>query len=137
MKLAATLSIALLFNSASLPLVGQKNTEPTASTTPSSVLREYDQAVDDVAERAMHSVVQIEVTGFGKPENSDDDQDQNTLQRQRVIGSGVIVDPSGYIVTNNHVVAGALRIRVVVAPTTVELVTGHTQLSNSQTCLRS
>jgi hypothetical protein len=34
------------------------------------------------------------------------------LQRQGSLGSGVIVDPNGYIVTDNHVVAGALRIRV-------------------------
>src|SRR5688572_21591651 len=36
-------------------------------------------------------------------------------QRERVqksLGSGVIVDPSGFIVTNNHVVAGGTDIRV-------------------------
>ena len=32
--------------------------------------------------------------------------------RQRSLGSGVIVDPRGYIVTNRHVVEGADRIRV-------------------------
>ena len=33
-------------------------------------------------------------------------------QTVRSLGSGVIVDPKGYIITNNHVVEGATRIRV-------------------------
>ncbi|MBB5343797.1 trypsin-like peptidase domain-containing protein [Tunturibacter empetritectus] len=132
MKLAIPVASALLFLSVWLPASGQSAETTGASGDRSAILREYDQAIDEVAEHAMHSVVQIEVTGFGKPESSDDDADPTTLQRQRVIGSGVIVDPDGYIVTNNHVVAGALRIRVIVAPTTVELVTWHTQLANPQ-----
>jgi len=79
----------------------------------------------------MRSVVEIEVTGFGKAEDATG-ADAENLKRQRSLGSGVIVDPSGYIVTNNHVVAGALRIHVVLAPTTVELVMGGTKLSNPQ-----
>jgi serine protease Do len=106
-----------------------------------AILKEFDQAIDQVAERAMQSVVEIEVTGYGVPE-SDKDQgqqgqqvqqgQQQTLERQRSLGSGVIVDPDGYIITNNHVVAGALRIRVIIAPATVELVTGNTRLHNPQ-----
>ena len=44
----------------------------------------------------------------------------------------MIVDPDGYIITNNHVVAGAVRIRVIIAPATVELMTGNTNLHNPQ-----
>ncbi len=36
----------------------------------------------------------------------------NTPQMRRSLGSGMIVDPKGYIITNNHVVEGATRIRV-------------------------
>ena len=87
----------------------------------------------------MQSVVEIEVTGYGAPESDKTmgadqarQQTQQVLERQRSIGSGVIVDPDGYIITNNHVVAGALRIRVIIAPATVELVTGNTNLHNPQ-----
>jgi serine protease Do len=97
------------------------------------ILQQYDQAIDQVAEQAMKSVVEIEVTGYGA---ADHDQDQGSqsqaLARQRTIGSGVIVDPDGYIITNNHVIAGALRIRVIIAPATVEMVNGNTQLRNPQ-----
>jgi serine protease Do len=43
--------------------------------------------------------------GFGIPQMPE----QETT---RSLGSGVIVDPKGYIVTNNHVVEGATRIKV-------------------------
>jgi serine protease Do len=36
-------------------------------------------------------------------------------RRQSGLGSGVIVDPSGYIVTNNHVIAEADEIKVVLS----------------------
>ena len=97
----------------------------------SSVLQEFDHAIDEVAEKAMRSVVEIDVTGYGVPENDESNSSQ-LLQRQRSLGSGVIVDPDGYIVTNNHVVAGALRIRVTLAPTTVEMVPYHTSLAHRQ-----
>jgi serine protease Do len=98
-----------------------------------AILKDYDQAIDHIAERAMQSVVEIEVTGYGVPENEKDQgSGQQALERQRSLGSGVIVDPDGYIITNNHVVAGAMRIRVIIAPTTVELTSGNTRLDNPQ-----
>jgi serine protease Do len=102
------------------------------SATGASILQDYDQAIDEVAEKAMRSVVEIEVTGYGVPEHDEDSNSTPMLQRQRALGSGVIVDPDGFIVTNNHVVAGAVRIRVILAPATVEMAPYHTSLARKQ-----
>ena len=117
------------------PVRGQNHPDrslPAAAASQSRILEHYDQAIDAVAERAMKSVVQIEVTGFGTPEHQPGQADYQTLERQRSTGSGVIVDPNGYIMTNNHVVHGAQRIRVILGPTTVALKLGGTNLANPQ-----
>jgi serine protease Do len=88
-----------------LTLWAEENGEPGAAYCRTSILQEYDQSLDQIAERAMRSVVQIDVTSYSLPEPGKGDDSQN-LQRQRALGSGVIVDPDGYIVTNNHVVSG-------------------------------
>ena len=124
MKFATLLAVALFCNS----LHAQKP-ESSSSTPASTVLKDYDEAFGQVAERVMRSVVQIDVISYGAPEHHEDEGDTQSLQRQRALGSGVIVDPDGYIVTNNHVVAGAIRIRVTLSPATLKMVTGHTVLS--------
>jgi serine protease Do len=112
-----------------VPAQGQTS---SSQPTTDSILQRYDRAIDAVAEKAMRSVVEIEVTGYGSPEHEGDNASPQTLQRQRSLGSGVIVDPNGYIVTNNHVVSGAVRIRVVLAPATVEMSPYHTSLARKQ-----
>ena len=79
----------------------------------------------------MLSVVEIEIKVSGYGPRADDTSSQ-VIERQRAIGSGVIVSADGCLITNNHVVAGAQRIRVILAPATVELVTYHTCLAHRQ-----
>jgi serine protease Do len=131
MKYGIQFALMIAWASLSLSLCGQQKQESSPHTGGSSILQEYDQSLDQIAERAMRSVVQIDVTSYSVPERGEGADSQN-FQRQRALGSGVIVDPDGYIVTNNHVVAGALRIRVTLSPATVELVTGHTVLSRKE-----
>lgn len=128
MKRRTLLFVALISIFLTLSVRAQKP-ENSSATSGVAIMKDYDEVFGEVAQRVMRSVVQIDVVSYSVPEHAQDDASQN-FQRQRSLGSGVIVDPDGYIVTNNHVVAGALRIRVTLSPATVALVTGHTVLSH-------
>ena len=61
-------------------------------------------SVAEVVEKALPSVVNVKVVGLGESFGGDEERAQ---------GSGVIIDDSGYIVTNNHVIEGAADVEVV------------------------
>jgi len=68
-------------------------------------------SLEALAQRVNRSVVKIVTTGYGLSEDSDAGN-TSLLTRQRATGSGVILTPYGYIVTNAHVIQSARRIRV-------------------------
>jgi serine protease Do len=79
---------------------------------PPNVLVQLNGALESLAARVSPAVVQILVTGYG-PLRAEEDRSQTALiVRQHAVGSGVIVDSNGYILTNAHVVEGAHRIQV-------------------------
>jgi serine protease Do len=110
-----------------------------------SALTALDHAMEAVTSKVTPSIVNIEVTAKA----SDDGQAQNQSpmmqlppgfaqffgggngmqmqpqqpQMEHAIGSGVIISPDGYIITNNHVVAGATKIRVTLSDR--RIFTGH------------
>ena len=113
------------------------STAPAAApldTNSVEALLNLDKAMETLAARVTPAVVNVTVVSKSKPDSSNeqvpDDMQQffgqngpfgqffgpHMQQRQPQIehglGSGVVISPDGYIVTNNHVIDGAVDIRV-------------------------
>ncbi|MCP9454910.1 MAG: DegQ family serine endoprotease [Nitrospira sp.] len=108
------------------------------SSADASVPQAFVQGFSDIVKKTTPAVVNIAVTGggegrrrglppgpFGRPPGDDQGGEQGGEspipppmppfphgRPDQSAGSGVIIDPNGYIVTNNHVVEGATRITV-------------------------
>ena len=65
-----------------------------STTAHADTLRQYDDSLAALAQQVLPAVVQIEVSGFGARETKGGDDDVGVIERQRAIGSGVIVDPT-------------------------------------------
>ncbi len=72
-----------------------------------------NESVDALTRKVWPSVVQIQVTSFGAREESSRGDTSAVVGRQRSVGSGFVIDPDGYIMTNAHVVNGAQRVQVI------------------------
>ncbi len=72
-----------------------------------------NESVDALTRKVWPSVVQILVTSYGAREESGRADTSVVVGRQRSSGSGFVIDPDGYIMTNAHVVSGAQRVQVV------------------------
>jgi len=77
------------------------------------ILRQLNGELSKLADRISPAVVQIQVSGYAPASVEEGRPATAFIVRQHGVGSGVIVDPAGYIVTNAHVVQGAQRITVV------------------------
>jgi len=94
-------------------LAGSAVTQQSAGPLTDASLQALSDDFETLAERATPAVVQIVASGYGPIE--DGNSFAATVARQRGGGSGVILDPNGYIITNAHVVDGAGRVQVLLA----------------------
>src|SRR5579862_3542631 len=98
-------------NQTSPPPTSQTISPPAINRA--NLLAQFNDSLEDLTSRVSPSIVQVQVTGYRSIE-AKDESETSLIGRERSLGSGVIVDADGYIVTNAHVVKGAQRIRVVV-----------------------
>ena len=139
-KLAAPAAVVGAFALGAALFVGRGGVHAAGEAPPPltdqsvSALTSLDQAMEAVAARVTPAVVNIAVTSRSTEQETSENQIQGLPpgfaqffgqgggifgggqpaqpQIQHGIGSGVIISPDGYIVTNDHVVDGATQIRV-------------------------
>ncbi|MCB9385463.1 MAG: trypsin-like peptidase domain-containing protein [Bryobacterales bacterium] len=83
-------------------------------------LEALSQGLQQVTAKVAPSVVQIQVTRFAPDYPDAYGTGAAVLGREQAVGSGIVIHPDGYIVTNAHVVQGAQRIRVNMLEPTAE-----------------
>jgi serine protease Do len=71
-----------------------------------------NESVDALTRKVWPSVVQILVSSYGPREDGGRSESNVVVGRQQSTGSGFVIDPDGYIMTNAHVVSGARRIQI-------------------------
>jgi S1-C subfamily serine protease len=96
------LSLAGAFNHPAVVAPAGQN--PNAANVRQPVTLQESSAIIDVAAKAGPSVVRIFTTGV--------DPNSAIQQEQDGVGSGIIFDPNGWILTNRHVVAGTTELTV-------------------------
>lgn len=89
-----------------------------AFASASTSLDAFSDEFEELVQRVDPAVVQIFATSYAP--TGQFTMTSSLLTKQQGIGSGVILDPRGYIVTNAHVVSGARNVQVVLSSSASE-----------------
>jgi serine protease Do len=101
--------VAALLAAAAAPPAATAPRAPAAAPSDLAALR---GGLESLVARVSPAVVQVLVSGYTPAQGP---AAAGLLARVRGSGSGVILDPEGYVVTNAHVVEGARRVQVALA----------------------
>ncbi len=120
------LTLALLVCASGITIHAQ-GAQTVPARPGAAALAEFSHSLEDLAAKVSPCVVQIFVTGYAPPEEQ---QEGGTGEPaiERSSGSGVVLDSSGYIVTNAHVVENATRIEVELPSSATGGAPGHSIL---------
>lgn len=75
-----------------------------------NALARFSGSIRELTDRVSPAVVEVLMTGYGASDEGGRVASQ--ISRRQSSGSGVVVDPAGYIITNAHVIQGAIHLTV-------------------------
>ncbi len=107
-----TLSVLGLSGYLFVMLAGSASVWAQSSAGNESALVRLSGSFESLSEQVGPAVVQIFATGYNTTLGN---TESTLLSREQSSGSGVILDPEGFILTNAHVVQGARRVQVLLA----------------------
>src|ERR1035438_4618833 len=97
------LNLPALFGIILTSTLGVGTAQQPASLASGNPLVGFSRAIRSLTDRASPAVVEVQVASYG-PVEDEPGQTSHLIAQQRATASGVIVDPTGFIVTNAHVV---------------------------------